>query len=64
MFCVQLHLLNQPVLVAYLLDEAELGLAPVHVFLFVLEVFFHDVEGGDVLAKVVHALAEEVDAFY
>jgi hypothetical protein len=57
-----LHLFDKPVLVTDFLDEVELGLAPVHVFLFVLEVFLHDVEGGDVFAKVVHAFAEEVDA--
>ena len=58
----KLHLLHQPVLVTNLLDEIELGLAPVHVFLFVFEVFLHDVEGGDIFADFVHALAEEFDA--
>ena len=62
MFCAQLHLLNQPVLVTDLLDEVELGLAPVHVFLFVLKVFLHDVEGGNVFADFVHAFAKELNA--
>jgi len=53
---------DEPVLVADLLDEVELLGAPIHVLLFILQVFLHDVEGGDVFAEVVHALAEQFDA--
>jgi len=49
-------------LIADLLDEVELLGAPIHVLLFILQVFLHDVEGGDVFAEVVHALAEQFDA--
>lgn len=37
-------------------------LAPVHVVLFVLQIFLHDVEGGEVVLDAVDALAQQFDA--
>lgn len=37
-------------------------LAPVHVVLFVLQIFLHDVEGGEVVLDAVYALAKQFDA--
>ena len=50
-------------MIANLLDEVELCLAPVHVLFLVLEVFLHNVVGGLVFAEVVHAVAQQFDAF-
>ena len=56
-----LQLQHQPVLCANLLDELQCALAPVQVFLFVLQVVLQQVVGGGIILHTLHALHQHLN---
>ena len=58
-----LQLQQQPVLRTDLLDELHCALAPVEVFLLVLQVSLQQVVGGGIILYTLHALHQQLNAW-